>query len=73
MPDGWRCWLEWQQSAHPENTSEIETVKADQGEYLGCVRTVGRRRHDSKLEEYCWPDTMRSFPVEYQKKPLLRP
>ena len=25
-----------------------------------------------KLEEYCWPDTLRSFPVQYTKRPLLR-
>jgi hypothetical protein len=25
-----------------------------------------------KLEEYCWPDTMRSFPSQYASKPLLR-
>jgi hypothetical protein len=33
---------------------------------------VGRRRGKVKLEEYCWPDTMRSFPPQYTKKPLLR-
>ena len=65
MADGWRWWLEWHQTAHPDNASEIEAVKADGGEYLGYVRTVGRRRDDAKLEEYCWPDTMRSFPIEY--------
>ena len=29
-------------------------------------------RGEAKLEEYCWPDTMRSFPAEYTKTPLLR-
>lgn len=29
-------------------------------------------RSDAKLEEYCWPDTLRSWPAEYEKKPLLR-
>jgi SAM-dependent methyltransferase len=72
MPDGWRWWLEWQQTAHPENESEIEAVKADRGECLGLVRVVSRRRSDAKLEEYCWPDTLRSWPAEYEKKPLLR-
>jgi hypothetical protein len=33
---------------------------------------VGRRRADVKLEEYCWPDAMRSVPPQYSKKPLLR-
>ena len=73
MPDGWRRWLEWQQAAHPENTPEIETVKADQGEYLGCVRLVGRRRRDAQLEDYCWPDTMRSFPVEVSEEATAAP
>jgi cyclopropane fatty-acyl-phospholipid synthase-like methyltransferase len=72
MPDGWRRWLEWQQTASPGNTFEIEMVSSDQGEYLGCVRVVARRQRDAKLEDYCWPDTMRSFPIDYQKKPLLR-
>ena len=33
------------------------------GRYLGYVRVVGRRRGEAKLEEYCWPDTLRSFPA----------
>ncbi len=39
---------------------------------MGYVRVVGRRRGETKLEEYCWPDTLRTLPVEYTKKPLLR-
>ena len=27
---------------------------------------------DAKLEDYCWPDTLRSYPVQYERKPLLR-
>ncbi len=42
------------------------------GRYLGYVRLVGRRRGEAKLEEYCWPDTLRSLPAQYTKKPLLR-
>jgi SAM-dependent methyltransferase len=30
------------------------------------------RRGETKLEEYCWPDRMRSTPPQYTKKPLLR-
>ena len=26
----------------------------------------------SKARRYCWPDTMRSAPPQYVKKPLLR-
>lgn len=72
MPDGWQWWLEWQETAHPENEGEIKAVKVDQGECLGLGRVVGRRRSDAKLEEYCWPDTLRSWPVDYKKLPLLR-
>jgi SAM-dependent methyltransferase len=72
MPDGWTLWLDWQRAVAPDNAREIAVVEADAGRYLGYMRLVGRRRRDAKLEEYCWPDTMRSMPVEYVKKPLLR-
>jgi SAM-dependent methyltransferase len=72
MPDGWRFWLDWQRAVAPDNATEIQAVAADGGRYLGYVRLVGRRRGGVKLEEYCWPDTMRSFPPQYTKKPLLR-
>jgi ubiquinone/menaquinone biosynthesis C-methylase UbiE len=72
MPEGWRAWLDWQLTAYPENRSEIESVKADRGQYLGWFRMVGRRNPDAKLEEYCWPDAMKSFPADYEPKPLLR-
>jgi SAM-dependent methyltransferase len=72
MPDGWTLWLDWQRAVAPDNAREIAVVEADAGRYLGYMRLVGRRRQDVKLEEYCWPDTMRSMPVDYVKKPLLR-
>lgn len=72
MPDGWRLWLEWQRAVAADNIAEIGAVEADKGQYLGYVRLVGRRREDAKLEEYCWPDTLRSFPPNYTMKPLLR-
>jgi hypothetical protein len=56
----------------PDNATEIQAVEADGGRHLGYVRLVGRRRGQVKLEEYCWPDIMRSFPPQYTKKPLLR-
>jgi SAM-dependent methyltransferase len=71
-PVGWRDWVDWQRASHPENQSEIEVVEADQGRYLGHFRLVGRRLASAKLEDYCWPDTMRSFPMDYETKPLLR-
>ena len=72
MPGGWQLWLDWQKAVAPDNATEIKAVEADGGRYLGYVRLVGRRRAEAKLEEYCWPDTMRSFPVQYAKKSLLR-
>ncbi len=67
MLDGWHVWLDWQQTACPDNRVEIEALAADRGRYLGYARVVGRRRTEAKLDE---PIT--SVPVEYTKKPLLR-
>jgi SAM-dependent methyltransferase len=72
MPDGWKRWLDWQHAVAPDNAVEIQSVTDDAGRYLGYVRVVGRRRAGVKLEEYCWPDTMRSIPAQYTRKPLLR-
>jgi SAM-dependent methyltransferase len=72
MPDGWRLWIDWQRAVAPDDATEIQAVEADGGRYLGYVRMVGRRRGQVKLEEYCWPDTLRSFSPQYTKKPLLR-
>ncbi|HKQ72166.1 MAG TPA: class I SAM-dependent methyltransferase [Blastocatellia bacterium] len=72
MPDGGQFWLDWQRAVAPDNATEIKALETDSGRYLGYIRLVGRRRDQAKLEEYCWPDTMRSFPPQYTKKPLLR-
>ena len=73
MPDGWRLWLDWQRAVAPDNATEIKAVEADAGRYLCYVRLVGRRRGEAKLEESCWPDTLRCLvPPHYTKKPLLR-
>jgi SAM-dependent methyltransferase len=72
MPDGWTHWLEWHRIVAPDNATEINAIEADEGRYIGYVRVVGRRRQDAKFEEYCWPDTMRSFPPQYERKPLFR-
>lgn len=72
MQDGWRIWLDWQRTAWPDNKPEIEGVADDEGRTLGYFRAVGRRRAGVKLETYCWPDTLRSMPEEYEKVPLLR-
>lgn len=72
MDDGWKLWSQWQRTAWPDNTAEITAVEADAGRYLSYVRMVGRRREGMKLEEYAWPDTMRSMPQQFEKTPMLR-
>ena len=71
-PDGWKRWLDWHRAVAPDNPTEIKAVEDDEGRFIGYVLLVGRRRGETKLEEYCWPDTLRSFPQQYTKKPLLR-
>lgn len=72
MPDGWKLWLAWHKTAHPQNQLEIEAIEADEGRFLGYVRGVARRRPDAKFEEYCWPDPLRSMPISYTMHTLLR-
>lgn len=72
MPDGWQLWLDWHRKVAPDNTAEIQTLENDRGRYLGYVRVIGRRQGQAKLEDYCWPDTMRPIPSQYTSQPLLR-
>jgi cyclopropane fatty-acyl-phospholipid synthase-like methyltransferase len=72
MEDGFELWSHWQRTAWPDNVLEIETVERDAGRYLGYFRMIGRRLPDVKLAEYAWPDALRSFPEQYERKPLLR-
>jgi SAM-dependent methyltransferase len=72
MSDGWLVWLDWHRAVSPESSMEARTIEADRGQNLGYIRVVGRRQEDAKLEDYCWPNTMKSFPQKYTKKPLLR-
>jgi SAM-dependent methyltransferase len=72
MPEGWKVWLDWHKTGFPENSAEIEVLEADAGRYLGYVRVVGRRNPGARLEEYCWPDPLRSSPSDYIRAPMLR-
>ncbi len=73
MPDGWKRWVEWQRAVAPDNTAEIQAVEADAGRTLGYIRVMGRRRDGVALEDYCWPDTLKTLvPSQYTRKPLLR-
>jgi SAM-dependent methyltransferase len=67
MPDGWQAWLDWHMTICPDNRAEIDALQADQGEYLGYVRIIGRRSAAVKLEE-----PIVSVPTQYTSKPLLR-
>lgn len=72
LPDGWRLWLDWHQTLCPDNVAEIRTLEADQGQFLGYIRVVGRRQGEVKLESYCSPDPLRVSPGQYTPRPLLR-
>lgn len=72
MPDASSLWLDWQTTAHPENQDEIKAITADQGRTLGIFRMVARRIPEAKLVDYCWPDNMKSFPADFEPRPLLR-
>jgi cyclopropane fatty-acyl-phospholipid synthase-like methyltransferase len=67
MPEGWRVWLDWQRVIAPHNQVEIAALEADQGNYLGYVRTVARRRQGVDLAE-----PLESVTTQYAKESLLR-
>ncbi|WZO98286.1 methyltransferase domain-containing protein [Isosphaeraceae bacterium EP7] len=67
MPDGWQQWLAWHRALAPDNVVEIAALEADQGNNLGYVRVVARRRPDVELE-----DPIVSVPTQYTRHSLLR-
>jgi ubiquinone/menaquinone biosynthesis C-methylase UbiE len=67
MPDGWRHWIAWHREIAPGNRLEIETLEADQGQWLTYVRVVGRR-----LAGVWLPDPALSIPAQYTPAPQLR-
>jgi hypothetical protein len=67
MPDAWKLWSHWQRTAWPHNTGEIAMVEADAGRNLTYIRVVGKRRAGVPLVDYCWPDTMRAMPQQYER------
>ena len=67
MADGWLVWLDWHRLIAPGNHQEIAALEADRGNYLGYVRSVGRRRSGVTL-----PEPIESVRTEYTKTPLLR-
>jgi cyclopropane fatty-acyl-phospholipid synthase-like methyltransferase len=61
MSDGWKLWSTWHHRAAPYNKTEIQAVEVDAGRHLGYIRLVGRRNPGVKLEEYAWPDALKSM------------
>jgi len=59
-------WLDWHRAIAPNNREEIRALETDQGQYLGYVRLIGRKRADAPVR-----DVIVSAPVEYKKTPLL--
>ena len=71
MAGGCQHWLQWATACADCADWYSEMLAKDQGEYLGYVRVVARRKTDVILDEHCWPNTLRSLPITYEKKPLL--
>jgi SAM-dependent methyltransferase len=67
MPDGWQFWLQWHETVCPDNQTEISALKADRGQYLGYVRTIGRRSPTVALA-----GLVTSIPAQYTRKSFLR-
>jgi hypothetical protein len=67
MEEGWRLWLEWQKFIAPGNLAEIQAAEADEGEYLGYLRCIARRRPAAKLDAI-----VSSLNLPYTPAPLLR-
>jgi cyclopropane fatty-acyl-phospholipid synthase-like methyltransferase len=67
LPDAWQLWLEWHQTAFPDNRGEIEALERDRGEHLTYVRAIARRRPDAVL-----PEPLTQVATTYLRHPLLR-
>lgn len=66
MPDGWQRWLAWHRAVNPDNTAEIDAVRADAGRTLGYVRVTATRT-DLPLEP-----PISTIPSTYKPHPHLR-
>jgi len=66
MADGWQYWLAWQHQVAPDNMTEIDTLAADAGQYLGYVRATCRR-----LPGVVPDEPLVSLPTTYTPHPML--
>ncbi|MGA1820809.1 MAG: hypothetical protein ACMUHU_07375 [Thermoplasmatota archaeon] len=53
FPNGWDLWIRWHEFLdlyghrnRPHEASELQTLLKDNGEYLGFIRMVGKRRSE---------------------------
>jgi SAM-dependent methyltransferase len=55
LEEGWRWWLKFEKACVEAGTnafsSEVETLEADAGEYIGFVRIVASRKFDYDMED----------------------
>ena len=61
-----------EQAREKTGTDPVVTLKRALDNVKPALEVRSRRVGGVKLEEYCWPDTLRSVPPQYTKKPLLR-
>ena len=57
---------DWHLAIAPDNAAKMGALEAHQGEYLGFVRMVGRRRGGG------WEEPIVSLPQQYTRQSLLR-
>jgi len=72
LPEGIDAWKQWNGAMENPVQWFVDTLEEDAGKYLGYVRMVAKRNGAATLAEYCSPDQLKSWPVEFQQHPLLR-
>jgi cyclopropane fatty-acyl-phospholipid synthase-like methyltransferase len=67
LEGAWQLWLQWHETAFPDNRGEIEALQRDRGEHLTYVRAIARRKAGIVL-----PEPLTQVPTVYTPHPLLR-
>lgn len=71
LEDGIGLWIDWAVATDGSDWY-LEALRADAGRHLGYVGAVARRAAGKRLAEYAWPATLRSEPLRYERRPMLR-
>jgi SAM-dependent methyltransferase len=71
IPEGWMLWSEWAAATDAARWYQ-DTLKADQGRYLGYSALVARRTEQPPAAVHAWPATLRCSESDYRPIPLLR-